>query len=59
MILHPAKPLFDWKFLEDSLSLQTIKDLLATLPDGQLLDSLRRAWARVASTTSSLSFGVA
>ena len=34
MILHPAKPLFDWGSLEDSPSLQTIKDLLAALPDG-------------------------
>ncbi len=43
MILHPAKPLFDWDSLEDSPSLQTIKDLLAALPDGKLLDSLRFA----------------
>jgi hypothetical protein len=43
MVLHPAKPLFDWDSLEDSPSLQTIKDLLAALPDAKLLDSLRRA----------------
>ena len=43
MIIHPAKPLFDWGALEDSPSLQTIKDLLAALPDGKLLDSLRFA----------------
>jgi hypothetical protein len=43
MIIHPAKPLFDWESLEDSPSLQTIKDLLAALPDGKLLDSLRFA----------------
>src|SRR6201989_1283307 len=43
MILHPAKPLFDWEALEDSPSLQTIKDLLAALPDAKLLDSLRKA----------------
>jgi hypothetical protein len=43
MILHPAKPLFDWEALEDSPSLQTIRDLLAALPDAKLLDSLRRA----------------
>lgn len=43
MVLHPAKPLFDWESLEDDPSLQTIKDLLAALPDGKLLDSLRRA----------------
>jgi len=43
MVLHPAKPLFDWDSLEDSPSLQTIKDFLAALPDAKLLDSLRRA----------------
>jgi hypothetical protein len=43
MVLHPAKPLFDWSSLEDSPSLQTIKDLLAALPDAKLLDSLRKA----------------
>jgi hypothetical protein len=43
MVLHPAKPLFDWESLEDSPSLRTIPDLLAALPDAQLLDSLRKA----------------
>jgi hypothetical protein len=43
MILHAAKPLFAWDELEDSPSLQTIKDILATLPDARLLDSLRNA----------------
>jgi len=43
MVLHPAKPLFDWESLEDSPSLQTIRDLLAALPDAKLLESLRRA----------------
>jgi hypothetical protein len=43
MIIHPTRPLFDWESLEDSPSLQTIKDLLAALPDGKLLDSLRFA----------------
>jgi hypothetical protein len=43
MSIHAAKPLFPWDELEDSPSLQTIKDLLATLPDGKLLDSLRTA----------------
>ena len=43
MIIHAAKPLFAWDCLEDSPSLQTIKDLLAALPDGKLLDSLRTA----------------
>jgi hypothetical protein len=43
MIVHSAKPLFAWDCLEDSPSLQTIKDLLAALPDGKLLQSLRAA----------------
>ena len=43
MVLHSTKPLFDWDSLEDSPSLQTIKDLLAALPDAKLLDSLRTA----------------
>src|ERR1700722_17584746 len=43
MIIHAAKPLFAWDSLEDSPSLQTIKDLLAALPDGKLLNSLRFA----------------
>lgn len=43
MIIHEAKPLFAWDCLEDSPSLKTIKQLLAALPDGKLLDSLRNA----------------
>ena len=43
MILHQTKPLFAWDELEDSPALQTIKDLLAALPDGKLLESLRVA----------------
>jgi hypothetical protein len=43
MILHPAQSLFAWEALEDSPSLQTIKDLLGALPDGKLLNSLRVA----------------
>jgi hypothetical protein len=43
MILHETKPLFTWDELEDSPALQTIKDLLAALPDGKLLESLRVA----------------
>jgi hypothetical protein len=43
MIIHAAKPLFAWDCLEDSPSLQTIRDLLAALPDGKLLNSLRAA----------------
>jgi Transposase DDE domain/Transposase domain (DUF772) len=43
MIILAAKPLFAWDCLEDSPSLRTIKDLLAALPDGKLLNSLRAA----------------
>ena len=43
MIIHSAKPLFAWDCLEDNPSLQTIKELLAALPDGKLLNSLRAA----------------
>jgi hypothetical protein len=43
MIIPTAKPLFAWDCLEDSPWLGTIKDLLATLPDGKLLQSLRFA----------------
>jgi hypothetical protein len=43
MIIHAAQPLFAWDDLEDSPSLQTIKDLLAALPDAKLLNSLRNA----------------
>jgi hypothetical protein len=43
MVIYTAKPLFAWDCLEDSPSLQTIKDLLAAIPDGKLLNSLRAA----------------
>ena len=43
MIVGHTKPLFAWDCLEDSPSLKTIRELLATLPDGKLLDSLRSA----------------
>src|SRR3954454_18118219 len=43
MIVYAAKPLFAWDCLEDSPSLHTIKELLAALPDGKLLQSLRAA----------------
>ena len=43
MVIHSAKPLFAWDSLEDSPSLKTIKDLLAAIPDGKLLNSLRAA----------------
>lgn len=43
MVIPAAKPLFAWDELEDSPSLQTIKELLDALPDAKLLDSLRHA----------------
>jgi hypothetical protein len=43
MVIPAAKPLFAWEELEDSPSLRTIKELLDALPDGKLLESLRRA----------------
>jgi hypothetical protein len=43
MIIHAAKPLFAWDCLEDSLSLRTVRELLAVLPDSKLLQSLRAA----------------
>ncbi|MGO9464704.1 MAG: transposase [Isosphaeraceae bacterium] len=43
MVIHAAKPGFAWDCLEDNPSLRTIKELLASLPDGKLLKSLRAA----------------
>jgi hypothetical protein len=43
MTIHAAKPLFAWDCLEDSPSLKTVRELLAALPDGKLLQSLRTA----------------
>jgi Transposase DDE domain/Transposase domain (DUF772) len=43
MVIPAAKPLFAWDELEDSPSLRTIKELLDTLPDAKLLNSLRNA----------------
>ena len=37
------KPLFAWDALEDSPSLQTVRQFLASIPDERLLDSLRSA----------------
>jgi hypothetical protein len=38
-----TKPLFAWDALEDSPALQTLREFLAAIPDGRLLDSLRSA----------------
>ncbi len=43
MRIQMTKPLFAWDCLEDSPSLATIGELLATVPDGALLRSLRDA----------------
>jgi hypothetical protein len=43
MLIHAAKPLFAWSELEDVPQLRTIKDILSSLPDQQLLDGLRAA----------------
>ena len=43
MRLTVTQPLFAWEALEDSPSLQTVRDLLAVVPDGRLLDALRRS----------------
>jgi hypothetical protein len=37
-----SKPLFAWEELEDSPSLATLRELLAVLPDGPLLEALRQ-----------------
>jgi hypothetical protein len=42
MLIPIAKPLFAWDCLEDSPSLKTLKDLMALLPDGELLEGLRQ-----------------
>lgn len=41
MRIAQSKPLFAWDCLDDSPSLKTIRDLLAAIPDGALLESLR------------------
>lgn len=46
MRIHVSQPLFAWNELEDSPSLQTIRQLLHTIPDGALLDHLRQSRAK-------------
>jgi hypothetical protein len=43
MLIHATRPLFAWPELEDSPSLQTIRAVLSSLPDGALLDGLNKA----------------
>lgn len=42
MRIHVSQPLFAWECLEDHPSLKTIRDFLASIPDGALLEGLRR-----------------
>lgn len=42
MRISVTRPLFAWDCLEDSPSLQTVRDFLHALPDAKLLESLRR-----------------
>lgn len=42
MRIHVSQPLFAWECLEDNPSLKTIRDFLASIPDGALLEGLRR-----------------
>ena len=41
MRIRESLPLFAWDCLEDSPSLKTIRDFLAAIPDGKLLEGLR------------------
>ncbi len=43
MRIHVSQPLFAWDCLEDSPSVKTIRDFLASIPDAKLLEGLRIA----------------
>ena len=43
MRIDATKPLFAWDCLDDSPSLVTLKEFLASIPDGKLLESLRQS----------------
>lgn len=43
MRIDATRPLFAWESLDDSPNLQTVRELLASIPDAKLLDSLRSA----------------
>jgi len=43
MRIDSTKPLFAWECLDDSPSLATLREFLSTVPDGPLLESLRRS----------------
>ena len=42
MLIARTKPLFAWDCLEDSPSLATLKEFLAAIPDGRLLEMLHQ-----------------
>lgn len=42
MRIHVSQPLFAWEALDDSPTLKTIREFLALLPDGKLLQGLRQ-----------------
>ena len=42
MRIVATAPLFAWQTLEDSPSLKTIREFLALVPDGRLLNALRQ-----------------
>jgi hypothetical protein len=46
MLVAAAKPLFAWDCLEDSPSLETVKEILHSLPDAKLLAGLRHCRGR-------------
>ena len=46
MIIDRTKPLFAWDRLEDSPTLKTIREFLAAVPDGRLLEGLRTCRGR-------------
>jgi len=46
MIIAETKPLFAWDCLEDSPALKTIREFIRSIPDTQLLESLRAARGR-------------
>lgn len=46
MIIHATQPLFAWDSLDDSPSLATLRSLLESIPDAELLEGLRRARGR-------------
>jgi hypothetical protein len=43
MLIHATKPLFAWSEMEDSPSLVTIRSVLSSLPDEELLEGLQQA----------------